>query len=518
MEDDDDPGAHPSQRPRHNTNVPQGFINYLPRPEQLPLPLIQGDSDTFADIVSLIGRYEDVLKRRDSLAANLGAKLTGPRLLKGIDNFFEGSIVIVSQPNYPVTVTWSDVVLFAKGNADEFKLSSHPDGTRRCQFPCKGCQVEIGEDDWRLISSGALEGLALEQSFDDDEKAEVATLDIIEQRASILYKKADEVAARARILHHTLGQRRSEITRRRESQDPPPHRQHARKSGFGGTYDLHADLLQQFVAATNSYTQSRSTSGAGLPLTPVGQRSPSMPMPFPRQASSFSRPPTTSVTATNTTTGNHNPDTTRTTPGANSPLDAFRALITQKTDKLFKGDIINPPCDRCRRLRLACVKHLTACQGCTKKHAKCSWKAVPEEEAVRLRQDMGVSSADSDAEPPSEPRLPAWSGGAQIFQFSGHPSGRGQGEEGARPESREEGTATPTPVFNRVHNANAGYELAPMKSRTGLPNGPDSENSSLPRLNEHALGHIANMATQANHDSHTHHIDYHGDISHPSSR
>jgi hypothetical protein len=165
----------------------------------------------------MLTTHADVLKRRDSLAANLGAKLTGPRLLKGIDNFFEGGINIISQPHYPVTVTWSDIVLFAKSNADEFKLNAHPDGTRRCQFPCKGCQVEINEDDWRLISSGALDGLALEQSFEEDELSELATLEIIEQRASILYKKADEVAARARILHHSLGQRKNKKATSTES-------------------------------------------------------------------------------------------------------------------------------------------------------------------------------------------------------------------------------------------------------------------------------------------------------------
>lgn len=463
----------------------------------------------------MLTTHADVLKRRDSLAANLGAKLTGPRLLKGIDNFFEGGINIISQPHYPVTVTWSDIVLFAKSNADEFKLNAHPDGTRRCQFPCKGCQVEINEDDWRLISSGALDGLALEQSFEEDELSELATLEIIEQRASILYKKADEVAARARILHHSLGQRKNEITRRRQAQNPPPQRQHARISGFGGAYDLHADLLQQFITATAMSAQSRSTSGAGLPLTPVGQRSPSMPVPFPRHASSFPRPPTTSSNSANTNNSKLNNEGAGSIVTTNSPSDALRSLITQRTDKLVKGDIISPPCDRCRRLRLACVKHLTACQGCTKKHAKCSWKAVPEEEAARLRQDMGFAAPETEAEDPAEPRLPSWSGGSQVYQFSG----RGQIEEGARPESREERTATPTPLFNRVHNANVGFELAPIKSRTGLPNGPESDNASLPRLNEHALGHIASLATQPSHEGHAHHLDYHGgDVSHPSSR
>lgn len=64
--------------------------------------------------------------------------------------------------------------------------------------------------------------------------------------------------------------------------------------------------------------------------------------------------------------------------------------MTQKAEKLSKGDIVTPACDRCRRLRLPCVKHLTACQGCTKKHAKCSWKAMTADEAAQLRQEMGM--------------------------------------------------------------------------------------------------------------------------------
>ena len=58
------------------------------------------------------------------------------------------------------------------------------------------------------------------------------------------------------------------------------------------------------------------------------------------------------------------------------------AFMAARIEKLAKGDLINPPCDRCRRLKFDCTKHLTACTACTKKHAKCSWKEVKEDEGI----------------------------------------------------------------------------------------------------------------------------------------
>ena len=59
------------------------------------------------------------------------------------------------------------------------------------------------------------------------------------------------------------------------------------------------------------------------------------------------------------------------------PVGVFLAA---KIEKLARGDPIYPPCDRCRRLKFECTKHLTACSACTKKHAKCSWKDIKEGE------------------------------------------------------------------------------------------------------------------------------------------
>lgn len=56
----------------------------------------------------------------------------------------------------------------------------------------------------------------------------------------------------------------------------------------------------------------------------------------------------------------------------------FKAEMVHRMESLAKGERILPPCDRCRRLHMDCLKNLTACMGCTKKHAKCSWREVRE--------------------------------------------------------------------------------------------------------------------------------------------
>jgi hypothetical protein len=100
-----------------------------------------------------------------------------------------------------------------------------------------------------------------------------------------------------------------------------------------------------------------------LVLTPSGR-------PFPSQSQD---PPQRDVSLADDTSAVHRP------------------LITSRIEKMEKGEAIYPPCDRCRRLKTSCVKHLTACQGCTKKHAKCSWKTVTEEEAAWLKREMAAA-------------------------------------------------------------------------------------------------------------------------------
>lgn len=255
------------------------------------------------------------------------------------------------------------------------------------------------------------------------------------------------MAARSRILHHKLGQRRQDILRRRQSQEessPTGSRfqsvnQPPRKPSQG-SYDLHADLMQQFLAASTPVVASRATSSTG-----PGHDRASPSLAGQPQRLSGSRRSSNAVES-------------------DAQADTFRPVITQKIDKLFRGDPINPPCDRCRRLKLHCVKHLTACQGCTKKHAKCSWKVVTDEEAAKLKQEMGVgvcagSEMDTEMQTP-EPRP------AQA------PRGSFTSTEGSRPTSQSGGDASGVVGGHpMLPFPGERIELPPMRMRMSLPQG-----------------------------------------------
>lgn len=82
----------------------------------------------------------------------------------------------------------------------------------------------------------------------------------------------------------------------------------------------------------------------------------------------------------------------------------FKTEMVHRMESLGKGERILPPCDRCRRLHMDCLKNLTACMGCTKKHAKCSWKEVREGEvqgvfahAPGSTSNMHTDTSDHDS-------------------------------------------------------------------------------------------------------------------------
>ena len=70
----------------------------------------------------------------------------------------------------------------------------------------------------------------------------------------------------------------------------------------------------------------------------------------------------------------------------------YKAEMVARMEQMHRGERVLPPCDRCRRLHMDCLKNLTACMGCTKKHAKCSWKDVREEEL----HEHGMPQDDMD--------------------------------------------------------------------------------------------------------------------------
>lgn len=89
----------------------------------------------------------------------------------------------------------------------------------------------------------------------------------------------------------------------------------------------------------------------------------------------------------------------------------FKAEMVSRMENMARGERVIPPCDRCRRLQMDCMKNLTACQGCTKKHAKCSWKDVTIEElkgsAASTADSIGTTGPDADVTP-NEPTARDW--------------------------------------------------------------------------------------------------------------
>ena len=421
-------------------------INYLTKASPGKLPLIESNSEAFADVLNIISDYEGmylsvvcpdslgsvnavsgVLARHESLAMNLGANLNGPRVVKAMEAMFEGGIVTseVVPPHRPFQDSrnmparppprWFEILNFIKSNPGECTLMTAPDGHRVCQFVMNNTDVRITEGDWRMIMSSVLDRFTLlpAHPLDEDEDAEIATLEILDHRVQALIKQADEVARKARQLSYHLVGRRNGINARRSQQ--PSHQplgggggegnfqtinqQHMRASHPNAAYDLRSDLLQQFSGP--------GTSNITTPTLP----SPAEPSRHRTIA------PISTAQHTPTTTGHpspvqpSNPPSTSTAPLAPRRLSSVDralqfvnpetapliALITTRVEKLSKGGEIQPACDRCRRLRISCIKNLTACQGCTKKHAKCSWKMLTPEEINLIRYGQpkpGTLSAD----------------------------------------------------------------------------------------------------------------------------
>ncbi|RBQ80129.1 hypothetical protein VDGD_10319 [Verticillium dahliae] len=436
------------------------LINYLTKSSTGRLELIPGDADTFSDVLGLLNSYEGVLNRHESLAANLGAKLTGPRLLRAMEGVFEGPIIASPASPYHhqhAPISWLDIVTFARSNSDKFVLTTNADGERSCQFFLNGSQVQILEDDWRLIVNGTLDrfSIASNAPLEEDETAELATLDIVEKRLQVLIKKADEVAKRARQLNYHLSGRKAAINSRHNSssQSPgfhpvsSPHRH----GGPGPSYDLRADLLQQFTAFTVQSLAQRTppvhSQDAGHilhNLTSTSDHRQQLPTQ-PGRSPLPSAPPV------------HRRDSF-------DPSAVHRTAMTSRIERLDKGSPIYPPCDRCRRLKSPCIKHLTACQGCTKKHAKCSWKTITEREIAWLEREEN-NAGDAEMEGSG-----SGSGHATGLKYDAshdeqrHTTDESVGSPPARGESSRPGSRGSQPTIRPPSPAETAEKRAPPNS------------------------------------------------------
>lgn len=167
-------------------------INYLARQYSDTIPLITSD-DNLPSLLSLIGDYDGVLQRHESMAGNLGARPLGPILIKRFERLFDGPPrVLKSHGKEGTTIGWLDVVEFARNKPEQFNLEKMRDGVRVCQFYTRQCRVEITEEDFLLIASGMPQKLIPPQPILEDEEKELGTLEILEKNLTHIVQLADQ--------------------------------------------------------------------------------------------------------------------------------------------------------------------------------------------------------------------------------------------------------------------------------------------------------------------------------------
>ncbi|KMU72169.1 hypothetical protein CISG_00478 [Coccidioides immitis RMSCC 3703] len=432
-------------------------INYLARQYAENLPLVSAE-DTLPSILRLIGEYDGVLQRHESIAGNLGACPLGPILVKRFERLFDSPPrVLKSNGKEGTHVTWLDVVEFAKNKPEQFNLEKTRNGVRVCQIYIKQSRVEISEEDYILIASGMPQKMIPPQPISEDEEKELGSLEILEKNLSHIIQLADQVSARARQLNHRLKNRRNAIITRRENDavlatqgqralspwkdsngaTAPANgqsRPHSPTSGFvavnsrpeshndhivsGSTYvfttkygyvtiingtsikgaspSTRAELMKKFFTTSErrlypdedlvNATSGRQSSRSSRPRAsdPGEYMGPYAPVAIPNTPSSLL------------------PQTKSTNHYERDDGGPYKGEMVSRMETLQRGERVLPPCDRCRRLHMDCLKNLTACMGCTKKHAKCSWKEVRLEELrdlyPRKSQEIAQSTTSDRTE------------------------------------------------------------------------------------------------------------------------
>jgi hypothetical protein len=392
-------------------------INYLARQNNEDLPLISPD-DTLPTLLSLANDYAGVLDRHESLAFNLGARPLGPILFKRFERLFDGPPKVLKNHGKDGTITWLDVVEFARSKPDLFQLDRMSEGTRVCQFYHKQCRVQISEEDFVLISSGMPQKLIPPQPVVEDEEKELGTLEILEANLTAVAQQADQgkcllcnsiltwtVATRVRQIRHRITLRRKAILDRRAAETPSAVRQpspsnvallNGNGNGSGGFVAVNSRPVvdasaspatpAELCAGASDETRSellRQFQNVKMIKKLAGSNDTFAASPAPaRIATVLAREPDFATPAFGAAT----PTQTPSTPAQSTPKDdgPYKVEIMARMETIKRGERMLPPCDRCRRLHMDCIKNLTACLGCTRKHAKCAWREVRQEELELL--------------------------------------------------------------------------------------------------------------------------------------
>lgn len=166
-------------------------INYLARQHKETIPLVTS-SEKLPEILRLVGEYDGVLQRHESMAGNLGACPLGPILLKRFERLFDGPPRILKSHARDANVSWLDVVEFAQNKPEQFNLEKMRNGIRVCQFYTKQCRVEISEEDFVLIHSGMPQKLIPPQPILEDEEKELGVMDLLDRNLGQVIQLADQ--------------------------------------------------------------------------------------------------------------------------------------------------------------------------------------------------------------------------------------------------------------------------------------------------------------------------------------
>lgn len=185
-----DPLSAPQKTPKTtNTHL---AINYLARHYADDLPLISTE-DNLPSILHLLGEYQGVLERHESMACNLGARPLGPILIKRFERMFDGPPkVLKNHGKEGNMITWLDVVEFASTKPEQFVLGQMSEGVRVCQIHLKSSRVQISEEDYMLIHSGMPQKLIPPQPIVEDEEKELGTLEILDKNLTSISHLADQ--------------------------------------------------------------------------------------------------------------------------------------------------------------------------------------------------------------------------------------------------------------------------------------------------------------------------------------
>jgi hypothetical protein len=415
-------------------------INYIARQCIDDLPFISKE-DTLPGILETLSSYTQVLDRHESLASNLGARPLGPILIKRFERCFDAPPRVIASHSHAggsdlPQVTWLDVVHFAQAHPSQFTLSTFSEGRRVCQFyyPQRQVRVQISEEDYLFINSGRCQDLIPPLPIWEDEEKEVATCELVEKALRDMTAAADSVAARTRQLAHRLKGRRMAILERRSAEESHNHQvqQQALHPSFVSVNNvsnqqppiqqpqqqppmspekvdpaLHIrnDLLKHFQSLPKQVPQQPDSRR----ISQVPQQPQSPPFQTPQNFNHHPRPAlestSTSVSPVPTTvaalaaaaaaqashyTRDESPQSqprhnfSKPLPPSQEVSQPYRAICQSHMESLPRGSRIMPPCDRCRRLKMDCLKNLSSCGGCTKKHARCHWKEVSRQEVQGL--------------------------------------------------------------------------------------------------------------------------------------